>query len=252
MRTLAVYNLKGGVGKTAAAVNLAWLAAGAGFRTLLWDMDPQGAASYYLRVEASLPGGIERLLEKKKHLRAGIRASNYELLDVLPADFSNRAIDAELAATRQREHRLGRLLGALSDDYDLVFLDCAPSIALATEGVFHAADALVMPVIPTQLSVRAYEQVSRFIREETDAGCALWPFFSMVDRRRSLHRRLVVDFAAAHPEVLRTFIPYASEVERMGDHRAPLHDFARASGPAQAFEGLWQAIAARLADTRGP
>lgn len=252
MKTLALYNLKGGVGKTAAAVNLAWLAAGSGFRTLLWDMDPQGAASYYLRVEAHLAGGIEHLLERKKHLREAIRASNYELLDVLPADFSNRGIDAELAASKQRELRQAKLLGGLAEDYDIVILDCAPSIALATEGVFHAADALVMPVIPTQLSVRAYEQVVEFVRKATDARCATWPFFSMVDRRRSLHRQLVVDFAAAHPEILRTFIPYASDVERMGEHRAPVHEFARASGPARAFEALWQAIAARLADTRGP
>lgn len=250
MKTIALYNLKGGVGKTAAAVNLAYLASVSGFRTLLWDMDPQAAATFYLRVEARTRGGIEHLLTRRRHLAAEIRASDYPLLDVLPADFSNRSIDAELADAGSPRKRIGRLLAPLADDYDLVFLDCAPAIALAAEGVFRAADVLLMPVIPTHLSVRAYRQVRDFIDSDPKARCALWPFFSMVDRRRSLHRDIVVQFAAAHPEVLRTYIPYATDVERMGSHRAPLHEYARASGPARAFDAMWSALRERLAGRR--
>jgi len=246
MKVLGVYNLKGGVGKTAAAVNLSYLAAAGGQRALLWDMDPQGAASYYLRVDARTPGGVDRLLAKKKHLRAAIKGTNYALLDVLPADFTNRGMDATLEEAKHPQQRLGRLLASLAADYELVLLDCAPNIALAAEAVFHAADALVMPLIPTQLSLRAYEQVDNFIATRPQARCALWPFFSMVDRRRSLHRQMISEFAGAHPEVLRSYIPYASEIERMGVHRAPVHEYARGSGPARAFEALWRAVAERL------
>lgn len=253
MQTIASYNLKGGVGKTAAAVNLAFLAARDGLRTLLWDLDPQGAASYYLRVRAEVAGGGAGLIAHRKAFPQAIRGTDYELLDVLPADFSYRNLDLDLTGRKHPRERLRRLLDTLAEDYDLVLLDCAPSISLVSESIFHAADALLVPVIPTHLSLRAYEQVAAFVAQDADVAIDLMPFFSMVDRRRQLHRELVTEFARAHPEVLRSFIPYASEVERMGTHRAPLGAWAPACGPAQAYAALWAAVKSRrLGDAAAP
>ena len=97
MKVIALYNIKGGVGKTAAAVNLAYLCAGGGRPTLLWDLDPQGAASYCLRVDAKVKGGRKALLSGKHPLTRAIVPSAFAGLDVLPADFSYRNMDLALS-----------------------------------------------------------------------------------------------------------------------------------------------------------
>ncbi|MBV8947157.1 MAG: AAA family ATPase, partial [Solirubrobacterales bacterium] len=90
---LASYNIKGGVGKTSAAVNLAFLAARGGATTLLWDLDPQGASTYLLRVKPKVKGGGRRLVRGKTDAGARIKGTDYERLDLLPADFSYRHMD---------------------------------------------------------------------------------------------------------------------------------------------------------------
>ncbi|MGE0486651.1 MAG: ParA family protein [Gammaproteobacteria bacterium] len=250
MKIIATYNLKGGVGKTAAAVNLAWLAAASGQRTLLWDLDAQGAASFYLRVKPRLTGGAAELLAKRRNLARAIRATDFDRLDLVPADFSYRNLDLELSDFKKSTLRLGKLVAEVADDYDLVFLDCAPSMSIVSENVFNMADVLLVPLIPTHLSLRAFDQLTRF--RETHGGAQLLPFFSMVDRRKRLHRELIVAFAREHPEVLRSFVPYASAVEHMGEHRAPVNVYADSSSGGRAFRALWQALAERLDITIAP
>lgn len=246
MIVLATYNIKGGVGKTAAAVNLAWLASRVGLRTLVWDLDPQGAATFYFRVEAERTNDASRLLDKKRGLADAIRSSDYPRLDLIPASLGLRHLDLELAEFKKPKARLQNLLGALEADYDIVFLDCAPNLSLVSENVFGMADWLLVPLIPTPLSLRAYVQLKEFCASDgLDAG-KLLPFFSMVDRRRQLHCELVTRFAGEHPELLRSFVPYTSLVERMGEARAPVGVFAAGSPGARAFEALWTACAIRI------
>lgn len=250
MNILATYNLKGGVGKTAAAVNLAYCAVCAGRRVLLWDLDPQGAASFYYRIEPQLKGGSKKLIKRKHELDTYIKASNYAGLDLIPADFSNRKMDMLLSEVKKPGKRLTKLIKPLADDYDLVLLDCAPNISQVSESVFGAAEALLVPVIPTPLSLRAYEQVQNFCREAYPA-LVLLPFFSMLDRRRQLHTQTVEVFPATHPETLGSAIPYASVVEQMGVRRAPLGAFAAGSPAARAYVFLWIEIERRLRMLQG-
>jgi cellulose biosynthesis protein BcsQ len=206
MRTLAVYNLKGGVGKTATAVNLAFLAAVEGRRTLLWDLDAQGAASFYLRVKAKVKGG-KKLLRGERDLSEGIHATEYDGLDLLPADFSYRRFDLVLDGAKKPERHLIRLLEPLETAYDLVVLDCPPSVSLLSEAIFHAADVLLVPVIPTTLSLRTLEQIEGFVAEKGPRGARLAPFFSMVDSRKNLHREIVAGAAGVSPLFLAATIP---------------------------------------------
>lgn len=245
MKIVATYNLKGGVGKTAAAVNLAYCAVCAGRRVLLWDLDPQGAATFYYRVDPSIKGGSKRLMDKKHDLDGFIKASNYPGLDVIPADFSNRDMDLLLSEMKKPGKRLAKIIRPVADDYDVVVLDCAPSISQVSESVFRAVDALLIPVIPTPLSLRAYEQVKDFCSRDYGA-LNLMPFFSMVDRRRQLHNRILEEFPAEHPEVLGNVIPYASVVEQMGVRQAPLGAYAAGSAAARAYVSLWIEIEQRF------
>ena len=246
MRILATYNIKGGVGKTAAAVNLSYLAAREGLRTLVWDLDPQGAATYYFRIKPKIKGGGEGIVRGKRELDGLIKGTDYEHLDLLPADFSYRHMDLVLDSAKKRTRNLHKRLAPLEEDYDYVFLDCPPSISLVSENVFCAAEALLIPIIPTTLSLRTLEQLNSFVDDKKLKHIALLPFFSMVDRRKRLHRDITETLPRERPDVLNTHIPYASAVEQMGIHRAALASFAASTPSARAYEDLWQEVKARL------
>ncbi len=245
MRSLAVYNIKGGVGKTATAVNLAYLAAADGLRTLLWDLDPQGAATFYFRVRAKVKGGAHSLVHGKSDLDSRIRGSDYDNLDILPADFSYRNLDLELGEAKKPTRRLARLLKPLRKQYDVLIIDCAPSISLVSEGVFEATDALLIPTIPTPLSLNTLAQLTRHLRQ-ADNRLRLIPFFCMVDRRKALHRKMCDDPQSDKIGFMKTAIPYSSEVEQMGISRAPLAATAPGGRVTRAYGKLWKEVLARL------
>lgn len=247
MTVLATYNIKGGVGKTAAAVNLAYLAAREGARTLIWDLDPQGAATYYFRVKPKIKGGGKGLVNKKHHTEDLIKGTDYPLLDLLPADFSYRHLDIHLDGKNKPTRALHKILKPLQSDYDYVFLDCPPSISLVSEAVFEASDYLLVPIIPTVLSLRTLEQLMTFGREKALAPLRILPFFSMVDRRKNLHLEITASLPRDIPTLLSSQIPYASDVEKMGIHRAALGSFAGRSRAALAYEALWTEIQQRIA-----
>jgi chromosome partitioning protein len=247
MKVLATYNIKGGVGKTATAVNLAHLAAAEGARTLVWDLDPQGAASYYFRVKPRVKGGSEALITGRRALDRAIKGTDYDNLDLIPADFSYRNMDLELGETKKRTRRIDLLVRPLAREYDYVFLDCPPSISLVSENVFRAANALVVPLIPTTLSMRTFDQLEAFLAENPGRKKQqILAFFSMVDNRKNLHRELVEQVGQARADVLDTVIPSTSDIERMGVRRAPLTAFASKSRSAQAYRALWDEIRGRL------
>ncbi len=246
MRVLALYNIKGGVGKTSSAANLAYLAAREGRRTLLWDLDPQGAATFMFRVKPKVKGGARKLLEGGRRLEAVIKGTDFEDLDLLPADFSYRKLDLALADMKKPARRLASLLQALDDEYDEVFLDCAPSISLLSESVFVAADALLVPTIPTTLSLRMLDRLERhLVKRRRFRRARILPFFCMVDCRKKLHREITAG-VGVQPEFLQTSVPYSSLVEKMALNRAPVNRFASWSAPAKAYEQLWAEIRERV------
>ena len=163
MRVVAVAGAKGGVGKTATAVNLAMLSAAAGYRTLLWDLDPQGAATHCYRARARLKGGASRLLGGKRDLDAFVRSTDYVRLDLLPADPSFRVVDTILSTRRWPERVLRKLIRPLESSYDVVILDCAPGLGVVTESVVSASDLILAPVIPAPLAVRSLDQLEEFV-----------------------------------------------------------------------------------------
>ena len=245
-RVLASFNLKGGVGKTATAVNLAYAASASGRRVLLWDLDPQAAATYYFRVKPRIKGGGKELLRKPRALGDFVKETDYPGLDLMPADFSYRNLDLYLARKKKWNGRLAQLVAPLRDDYDFVFLDCPPGASLVSENVFASADALVLPLIPTHLSLRVYERLQKYFAKHPEYRTLMLPFFAMVDRRRKLHRDIVDSFAVQQPDSLHTFVAYASQVEQMGQYRAPVQIFAGKSDAAESYNRLWEEIVDRL------
>jgi len=244
----ATYNIKGGVGKTTTAVNLAYLAAEAGLRTVLWDLDPQGAASFMFRVKPKVKGGGKALISGKRPLDDAIKGTDFDNLDLIPADFTYRNMDLllDVGDTKlgdvpggKSARKLSRLLAPLAAEYDAVFLDCPPSVSLVSENVLHAADVIVVPLIPTTLSVRTLDQLSDFIDEFKGHRPEIMAFFSMVDRRKKLHREITEKLGAERDEVVTTVIPALSVIETMSVERAPVMVFAPSSAAAKAYRGLW-------------
>ena len=247
-RVLATYNIKGGVGKTSAAVNLSYLASRDALRTLLWDLDPQGGSTYLFRVKPKVRGGGEKLVRLKSDVEKLIKGTDHPGLDLLPADFSYRHMDLALDRFKRPTRRLARVLKPLQDEYDWVFLDCPPSISLVSESVFEAADVILVPIVPATLSSRTIEQLDAVVADARTrkVGIQVLAFFSMVDRRKKLHHEVMERLRSERDDVLDTAIPASADVERMGVKRDAIGVFAPQGRAALAYAALWTEVRQRV------
>lgn len=246
------FAIKGGVGKTATVVNLAYLAACEGARTLIWDLDPQGAVSFYYRMQPAPGGGVKSLLREGGRLAQAVRSTDYANLDLLPADPKHRKLERLVHQITKPHQLLASRLKSLQRDYDFVFLDCPAGYTRFTQSVLRCVDALLVPIVPTTLSVRTWEQLLAELDDKQAKALQLLPFYSMCDRRKHMHRE-IMDGELPGKKKLRPLthsVPYAVDVERMGVKRQPVDRFASTSDAAMAYRGMWDEIKLRLASAR--
>lgn len=242
MTTLALYSNKGGVGKTTATVNLAYLAARSGLKTLVCDLDPQSSTTYYFRIKPKLKRKARGFAKKGKPIANSIKGTDYPRLDLLPADFTHRNLDLSLAEYKRSTARLRAVLDPLRAEYDLIFLDCPPTINILAENIFNAADYLLLPLMATTLSIRTYDQLLSFLDKQRYNPEIVYAFFSMVDTKRDAHRRLATGVYRQYRRVLKSPIPYFPELEQIEIQREPVTAFAPDSPAALAYQKLWVEI----------
>jgi cellulose biosynthesis protein BcsQ len=174
-------------------------------------------------------------------------ATDHAQLDLLPSDFSYRRMDLHLHRRKNPATRLLKLMRPLQERYAALVLDCPPGVSLVSENVLHAADAVVVPLLPSPLSVRTLEQLYDFVGKKKWSDLAVLPFFSMLDRRKQLHKETVASLRTRFPSILQTEVPYGSEFERITLRRAPVESYAPAGAAADVYRALWSEIDARLA-----
>ncbi len=241
MIVIALYNLKGGVGKTAGCVNFAYLAAADGYKTLLWDIDPQGSSSFYYKAKPKTHPGIKKLISNDAALEKAIMATDFELMDVIPADHSVKSFDIMLEEMKSSKNKLKHVLKPLSEEYDFIFIDCPPGFSMLSENIFNASDIVLMPVIPTTLSIRTYHMVKDYFKEKDLDINKMMCYFSMTDLRKNMHNE-IMDELYKDKRFFQNYIPYLSDVEKMGIHKAPIMEFANSSYAAQSYRELWTEI----------
>ena len=240
--TIAIYSVKGGVGKTTIAANLAWCSAElSGHPTLLWDLDAAGGSGFLYGLEPQPSRAAGDVFARDGNADKLIRHTPFEGLDVLPADESIRTLDATLTALGKRK-RLARLAEALGERYARIVLDCPPVMNELSAQVVRAADLIIVPLPPSPLSARALELVVREVADHSKRHPPILPVLSMLDLRRTLHK------AAREENPAWPVIPYASAVEQCAVQQRPVGAIAPQSPPAQRFIGLWRAIERKLAE----
>lgn len=242
MRTLAVFHLKGGVGKTTTAVNIAALAAQDSIRTLLWDLDPQAGASWVLAAEATHKQN--KLWQGELPVGKFVVSTQWPKLDVLAADLSLRKLQQTVTSKAKAEQLMRDWLNQLSESYGLIVIDCPPSLTPQMEGVLRAVDRIAVPVQPSLLSIRAYDDIRQHCAWSKNKQ---WlPFVSMIDKRKPGHVRWVQDEAKRYAELLPVVVAQSASAERMLEQRMPVV-YSQPDVPlARNFAALWRAIKPRL------
>ncbi|MFN5903541.1 MAG: ParA family protein [Novosphingobium sp.] len=241
MAVIAVFSIKGGVGTTTLATELALRWAGAGqYETLLWDLDPQGGAGFLLGIDEPVHKRAAAIFQRDGRPREAIVGTRHRGLSLLPADTTLRQLPLQLARLGGR--RMSQLTAMLRGSYSRIVVDCPAGFTAATEQALDAADAIIVPLPPSPLSMRALDQLRTELLRLHRRHAPILPVLSLYNRNRALHRTAREGDIALWP-----IIPQSPQIEQIAARQAPLSSFAPNCHADRAIARLWRGIEARIA-----
>ncbi len=251
-RIIALCNQKGGVGKTTTTVNLGASLAAYGRRVLLIDFDPQGALSANFKVQTEdVPTIYELLLgSSKTDPRVAIQHTQIEGLDIIPANIDLSAAEVHLVNEVAREQSLARVLRRVSADYDVVLIDCQPSLGLLTVNALTAAHGVVIPLACEYFALRGVallvETIEK-VRDRLNPAISLDGIVGTMHDPRTLHSREVLDrvVEAFAGNVLETVISRTVKFPDASVAREPILEYAPLHPAADAYRQLARELVAR-------
>ncbi len=253
-KVIAVANQKGGVGKTTTAVNLAACLAAVGKRVLLFDLDPQANATSGLGLEKTEGASAYRVLLGEGGLLDKIKKTAFERLEVVPSEVDLCAADLELARMENHLLRVATVLKPVldSDRFDVVFIDCPPSLGVLTLNAFVASDGLLVPLQCEYYALEGISMMNRVLTQLRDTGVnARLDIFGVVmtmfDGRTKLSNEVVGEVRnLLGARVFETVIPRTTRLAEAPSFGKPIIHYDKYSSGSAAYELLAQEVLTRL------
>jgi len=253
-KVIAVANQKGGVGKTTTVVNLAACVAALGRRVLLFDLDPQANATSGVGLEKVEGASAYRVLLGEGNLLDKIQKTAFDHLEMIPSEFDLCGLDMELARS---ENHLQRVVQAMqpvvaSGRFDVVLVDCPPSLGILTLNAFAAADGVLVPLQCEYYALEGISMLNRTMSQLHDTGVnskldLTGVVMTMYDGRTKLSQQ-VVDEVRQHfgDKVFETMIPRSTRLAEAPSFGKPIIHYDKYNAGAAAYELLAQEFLARL------
>jgi len=250
VKIIAVYNIKGGVGKTTTSVNLACFLARAGLSVLLWDLDPQGGSSYFFNKQNQNSNTHGRLFDKYITIYDIIHPTEKYEIDLISNDpvFSDMFINkASKIASINFDHHvlLSETLKEVEDDYDVCIMDCSPGRFIIHDNIFNTADLLLIPNIPAPLSLYCNNMLMDALEKE-QFPCRVLSFYNMVQVHKSLHKQYLDERPEGGGRLLNNYIPFYADIELITHTRESIFHQLKESRAAGFYHTLWIEICERM------
>lgn len=254
MNVLAVANQKGGVGKTTTAINLGASLGARGLGVLLVDVDPQANATAGLGLSAEGRPSIYDVLLEEATLSEVIQETGQHNLWLAPSTADLAGAEVELVPAAAREYRLRRALESVRDSYDLVIVDCPPSLGLLTINALAAAEEVIVPVQCEYLALEGLGQLMltlELVRRNLNARLRLRGFLlTMYDARTNLARQVAAEVRSHFSSTFGAVIPRSVRVSEAPSHGLPLSVYDPSCRAGRAYEGLADEVLEALADRK--